>query len=148
MKHLAVAIFFVLPFTCRAEPEESWVVSPPMSLQSTYAMPELALTQFSEVPVSLREVALQMLLKTPIVALNEYQSQKFGKSCDLPKRAYLVRAVFEHRDTGRYYVKQLRETLWVLHYALGPATTRHRSALVVCTDIAPRSIYVNAGGAL
>ena len=147
MKLIVTALVLGIASISVAGTADPWVHVPPKILQLTYAMPELERTQFSEVPISLAPDAFAMLEKIPIVELQDNQSQKVGRNCETPKHAYLVRAVFEHGGNGTFHVKQLRESPWVLHYALGQKSLRHRSALVVCTDTPPTTIYVSAGGA-
>jgi hypothetical protein len=145
-----IALIFILTVgsICHAAPDDAWVNDPPMGLQLTKAMPELASSRFVEVPVSLADEAFERLANTPVVELGEHYFPGFNQRCTMPGKAYLVRAVYEHGNTGVFHVKQLGHTLWVLHYALGAAAPRHRSALIVCTATAPTTIYVSAGGAM
>src|SRR5712672_286189 len=148
MKRVAFLVLCALTGLCFASADDSWVNDPPATLSATHAMPELPKTQFVEVPISLAGLAEEMLTAAPSVALHEHDLFDFYPKCAPPGLAYLVRAVFEHGSNGAFHVMQLGHTLWVLHYALGPASARHRSALVVCTDTPPVAIYVSAGGAM
>jgi hypothetical protein len=148
MKRLAMVVVVTIGSVCKAAANDAWVNDPPMSLQLTNAMPELESSQFAEVPVSLADEVFDMLTQTPAVEVGEHYFPGFNPSCAKPKNAYLVRAVYEHGNTGVFHVKQSGHTLWVIHYALGAAAPRRRSALVVCTATAPTTVYVSAGGAM
>jgi len=148
MKRIALVAVLAVCSVCQAAVDDAWANNPPMNLQVWNAMPELDASQFTEIPLSLADEAIQRLEHTPVVALDEHNFHVFYPPCALPRKVYLVRAVYEHATTGTFHVKQLGDTLWVLHYALGPYAPRHRSALAVCTATEPKTIYVSAGGAL
>jgi hypothetical protein len=149
MKRIALTLACASFGACLASTEEDpWVNDPPMSLMRTYAMPELDTSQFTEVPVSLADEAYKSLEQTPVLAIDEHNFQRFYPPCSLPRKVYLVRAVYEHGTSGLFHVKQLGSVLWVFHYALGPYAPRHRSALAVCIASEPTTIYVSALGAL
>ncbi len=148
MKRIALVVVIAVGGVCQAAADDAWVNDPPKTLQLTYAMPELEPSRFVEIPVSLADEALDMLSKAPVVEVGEHYFPGLKLSCAMPDRAYIVRAVYEHGNTGVFHVKQLGHTLWILHYALGAAAPRHRSALVVCTPTEPNTIYVSAGGAM
>ena len=148
MTRIAVLLVCMTASICFATAEDAWINNPPTSLSLTNAMPELDPSQFVEVPISLADNALGRLTTTPIVELSDNTAQMFHASCASPKKAYLVRAIYEHGNTGTFHVKQKGSILWVLHYALGAYAVRHRSALVVCTATVPTTVYVSAGGAM
>ncbi len=148
MRRIALAVIFTAGSLCQAAADDAWVNDPPKSLQLTKAMTELEPSRFVEIPVSLADEALDMVSKTSVVAISEHYFPGFNPRCAMPTRAYLVRAVYEHGNTGVFHVKQLGHILWVLHYALGAEAPQHRSALVVCTPTEPNTIYVSAGGAI
>lgn len=61
--------------------------------------------------------------------------------CPQGKTPYLVRAVYGHGGTGKYFVKRSGRRVLVEHGSLGRTDLANKSALVVNLDFEPEAIY-------
>ena len=134
MKRLVLVAALTIISTSVASADDSWVNDPSKDLQRLNEMPDLAPSQFVEIPASLAEEAFERLADASAIQLTEKYYPRLNPACAEPSKLYLVRAVYEHGNTGAFHVKQLGHTMWVKHLAMGAAAPRHKSALIVCTE--------------
>jgi hypothetical protein len=101
-----------------------------------------------EIPHSLFENAQELLKEKSFIPIGSNYFPGFRYNCPSSTNAYLVRALYEHATTGTFLISRSGNDLLVRHYALGPQSQLHRSALVVCLDFVPAQAYVATGGAM
>ena len=144
MKHswCSLLLLFCTP-ACFAAPD-AWLRDWPQGATGQDIPPGLVI----EVPHSLFGQAEDLLKSKPILEIGEHYFSGFAYRCPGGTGAYLIRALYEHPNSGTFNVKQRGKDLLVRHYALGPRSNTHRSALVVCLGFEPEQVYVATGGAL
>jgi hypothetical protein len=145
MKHLwHIALLLLSASACVAAEPDAWLRSWPQGATGQDVPPD----QITEIPHSLFEYAEDLLKNEPYFHIGEGYFPGFSYACQSGTSAYLVRALYERPSTGTFNVKQHGHDLLVRHYALGPRSVSHRSALVVCLGFEPEQVYVATGGAL
>ena len=145
MKNLWLSlVVFLSASPCIASERDSWFRSWPQKSTGQ----DIPSNQVTEVPHSLFGEAQELLRTKPFLHIGERYFPGFGYACPSGTSAYLVRALYERPANGVFNVKQHGRELLVRHYALGPRSATHRSALVVCLSFEPEQVYVATGGAL
>ena len=148
MRNIAAALV-VLTVSLNASASlqgKSWL-SAPSEVTEESGIP-LPVEDSCEVPLSKLPSALSKLQKATHIVLDPAKAKGFVGGCVKiveGKTPYLVRAVYGHRGTGRYSVRQLGNNLLVTHGSLGRYDTYTKSALVVNLSFKPRRVFIMAG---
>ena len=143
LRHTALLLLFASAYGVAAEPD-AWRRSWPQGATGQDVPPD----KVTEIPHSLFGYAEDLLKTKPYLHIGEHYFPGFRYACPNGTSAYLVRALYERPSNGTFNVKQRGHDLLVRHYALGPRSASHRSALVVCLGFEPEQVYVATGGAL
>mgnify|MGYP006872374905 CR=1 FL=1 len=125
---------------------EIWL-SPEPSLNADSGTP-IPSADICEVSDPQFPTALPLLEKNAIVPISKQTAENLVGSCirvESTKSLFLVRAVYGHRGTGRYFVRQVGNSLLVVHGSLGRNTIYNRSALVVSLPFKPQQLFVKVG---
>jgi hypothetical protein len=144
MKALALVVFSLASVTCTAGGVDSWFNDWPSGATGQEIPPDRVI----EIPHSLFENAQELLKEKSFIPIGSNYFPGFRYNCPSSTNAYLVRALYEHATTGTFLISRSGNDLLVRHYALGPQSQLHRSALVVCLDFVPAQAYVATGGAM
>ncbi|WP_406700060.1 hypothetical protein V5E97_14580 [Singulisphaera sp. Ch08] len=122
-----------------------WIKPPPEGLFPEEGTQDVEEAAIYEVVASKKDVAIDRDLRgqnhvklTHDVAV--YYTGHYFR-CPRGKAPYLVRAVFGHGGTGRYYVRRFGRKLLVEHGSLGRSDAANKSALVVNLDFEPEALY-------
>jgi hypothetical protein len=98
-----------------------------------------------EVTASKLDIAIMELQQTSVSKLSPelavwYTGHYYN--CPPGKNAYLVRAVYGHAGTGAFSLKQIDDSLLIIHQSLGRSIIYRKTALVVNLDYEPDQIYL------
>ena len=143
MRALCSLIAAGLTFTAAAE--DSWVRNPPPRTATDPSWDALPESYYYQVAVSKWQMAESRLTDGPIVPLHWNAETAFGQrqfACPNGTLPFLVRAVYDNGGTGNFAVLTREKQLLIVHGSLGPPTAQHRSALVVCLNVEPESVFV------
>ena len=147
MKHLG----FLLLLIAAPAFADDWQHPPDAASMPSGSSSYVSANAFFEVPASTLARAVATLAAEPFVPLSSAAATGYSHghfSCTHPEQAYLVRAVYENEATGAYSVNTNGKTIWVSHGSLGPASGKHKSALIVCLSFKPETLFVTASGGL
>jgi len=138
-----LCLLTLLPSAAFAIDGEAWIHEPPVALTSASALPAKAV---HEVVASKQDAAVLALENASWVKVAEREGKYWAGTeveCRKGAHLYLVRAVFGHRRTGAYFVRQSGTALLVSHGSLGHSTPKPtRSALLLCLAAAPKDVFV------
>ena len=147
MKHLG-CLLFLLASPASAD---DWQHPPDATSMPPGSSSYISANALFEVPASTLDRAVAALTTEPFISLSPAATANYSHghfSCKYPEQAYLARAVYENEATGTYTVKSNGKAFWVSHESLGPASGRHKSALIVCLRFKPQTLFVTTSGAL
>jgi hypothetical protein len=124
---------------------KEWL-NPPNGTANTNRRQSLSDDLFFEVVASKMPAAIDRDLQNlAAVALDESSARNFTGSyfhCPAELRPFLLRAVYGHGGTGRFFVSQMKKSIFVEHGSLGRLTEYKKSALVACLRDAPDAVYI------
>lgn len=124
---------------------KEWL-NPPNDTANTNQRQSLSDDLFFEVVASKMPAAIDGDLQNlAAVALDESSARNFTGSyfhCATGLRPFLLRAVYGHGGTGRFFVSQMKKSIFVEHGSLGRSTAYNKSALVACLRDSPDAVYI------
>jgi hypothetical protein len=127
----------------------SWL-QPPTDLGTWNSWEEIPESDYFEVPASRLEAAQHDLSNSQFLPQEPSDVTHYGGrgfKCEVPARAYLIRALYVGGD-GRYTLYWAKSSLIVAHDSLGYRRPLRESALVACLTRVPTAVYGKVGSDL
>lgn len=143
---MAAVAFVLLTMALGASASEdakAWLSSP-VEMNEALGIP-IPVEDSCEVPKAKRGTAVSLLNKQTHIALSHAAAKSLVAGCinmAEGKTPYLVRAVYGHLGTGKYFVRRVGNDLLVAHGSLGRYSTFTKSALVVNLPFAPAHVFI------
>lgn len=142
--HLLRVLIFAIPSVVFSQTSRVWLEDITLDARTSMPMTEIPNSDFFEVPAS-KELAAEAVLKdSPVIPKNNQDIKYYGQlnfSCEAPKTLYLVRAIYSNGGNGAFSIHRYGLNLLVIHNSLGSSSEEKHSALVVCLDFHPTSVF-------